>query len=67
MVEGFYAELFTHVGQWGTHVAPPAHFVKGLRTVDQIDHKEDDSAAGMHRCSPRMSEEFRLHANAGAR
>ena len=29
-----------HVGQWGTHVDPPAHFVKGLRTVDQIDPKE---------------------------
>ena len=40
MGEGFLAELFTHVGQWGTYVAPPAHFVKGLRTVDQIDLKE---------------------------
>ncbi|MBI4958313.1 MAG: cyclase family protein [Desulfovibrio sp.] len=37
---GFYAQVFTHVGQWGTHVDPPAHFVKGLRTVDQIDVKE---------------------------
>jgi len=37
---GFFAELFTHVGQWGTHVDPPAHFIKGLRTVDQIDIKE---------------------------
>lgn len=37
---GFYAQSFTHVGQWGTHVDPPAHFVKGLRTVDQIDVKE---------------------------
>ncbi|MBI4557657.1 MAG: cyclase family protein [Candidatus Hydrogenedentes bacterium] len=37
---GFFAEQFTHVGQWGTHVDPPAHFVKGLRTVDQIDPKE---------------------------
>lgn len=37
---GFYAHSFTHVGQWGTHVDPPAHFVKGLRTVDQIDVKE---------------------------
>lgn len=38
--EGFFAEVFTHVGQWGTHVDPPAHFVKGLRTVDQIELKE---------------------------
>lgn len=37
---GFYAQLFTHVGQWGTHVDPPAHFIRGLRTVDQIDVKE---------------------------
>jgi kynurenine formamidase len=37
---GFFAEVYTLVGQWGTHVDPPAHFVKGLRTVDQIDLKE---------------------------
>jgi kynurenine formamidase len=39
-VNGFFSEVFTHVGQWGTHVDPPAHFIKGLRTVDQIDPKE---------------------------
>jgi kynurenine formamidase len=33
---GFLAQEFSHVGQRGTHVDPPAHFVKGLRTVDQI-------------------------------
>lgn len=33
---GFWAQEFTHVGQWGTHIDPPAHFHKGLRTVDQI-------------------------------
>ena len=37
---GFYAQSYTHVGQWGTHVDPPAHFAKGRRTVDQIDVKE---------------------------
>ncbi len=37
---GFYAQSFTHVGQWGTHVDQPAHFVKGLRSLDQIDVKE---------------------------
>lgn len=36
MGEGFFAETFSLVGQWGTHVDPPAHFIKGLRTVDQI-------------------------------
>lgn len=40
LCSGFYAESFTHVGQWGTHVDPPAHFVKGMRTLDQIDVKE---------------------------
>lgn len=33
---GFRAQEFTHVGQWGTHVDPPAHFHKGLLTVDRI-------------------------------
>jgi len=37
---GFYAQRFTHVGQWGTHVDPPAHFIRDLRTVDEIDVKE---------------------------
>ena len=37
---GFFAEAFTLVGQWGTHVDPPAHFVKGLRTVEQIQPSE---------------------------
>ncbi len=37
---GFYAQSYTHVGQWGTHVDPPAHFIRGLRTLDQIDVKE---------------------------
>lgn len=38
--EGFFAEIFTLVGQWGTHVDPPAHFIRGLRTVDQISLQE---------------------------
>ena len=40
---GFFVENFTHVGQWGTHIDPPAHFARGLRTlrtVDQISLKE---------------------------
>ena len=37
---GFFAQEFSHVGQWGTHVDPPAHFARGGRTVDQIDPKE---------------------------
>ena len=38
--KGFFAEQFTHVGQWGTHCDPPAHFAKGKRTIDEIDVKE---------------------------
>jgi kynurenine formamidase len=37
---GFFAQEFTHVGQWGTHVDAPAHFAPGTRTVDQIDPKQ---------------------------
>ena len=37
---GFYMQDYSHVGQWGTHVDPPAHFIKGLRTLDQISPKE---------------------------
>lgn len=38
--DGFWAEEFTHVGQYGTHVDPPAHFHKGKRTLDQIPVSE---------------------------
>jgi kynurenine formamidase len=37
---GIYVHRYSHVGQWGTHVDPPAHFVKGTRTLDEIDVKE---------------------------
>ena len=37
---GFYTQYYSLVGQWGTHVDPPAHFIQGLRTLDQIDVKE---------------------------
>lgn len=40
MGSGFFAELFTHVGQWGTHCDPPAHFIQGLRTIDEIGVEE---------------------------
>lgn len=38
--EGFFSEVFCLVGQWGTHVDPPAHFARGKRTVDQITLEE---------------------------
>jgi len=39
MGSGFYAEYFCHVGQWGTHCDPPAHFIKGLMTIDELPVK----------------------------
>jgi kynurenine formamidase len=38
--DGFLAELFTHVGQYGTHCDPPGHFHKGLRMIDEIPVSE---------------------------
>ena len=37
---GFFAQTYTLPGQWGTHVDPPAHFIEGKLTVDQIDVRE---------------------------
>jgi len=37
---GFLAHTYKIPGQWGTHVDPPAHFVKGKRFVDDIGVKE---------------------------
>jgi kynurenine formamidase len=37
---GIFIQRYSHVGQWGTHVDPPAHFVRGKRLLDQIDLKE---------------------------
>ena len=34
--EGFRAHRYSLIGQWGTHVDPPAHFVRGGRTLDEI-------------------------------
>jgi kynurenine formamidase len=38
--DGFRINEYCHIGQWGTHVDPPAHFHTGLHTVDQIEPKE---------------------------
>jgi kynurenine formamidase len=37
---GFFAQEYCIPGQWGTHVDPPAHFVKGKRFLDEISVKE---------------------------
>ncbi len=38
--DGFLAEEFAHVGQYGTHVDPPGHFHTGKRMVDEIHPRE---------------------------
>ncbi len=38
--DGFLAQMFCHVGQWGTHVDAPAHFAPGAATVNAIDPKQ---------------------------
>jgi kynurenine formamidase len=38
--DGFRINEYCHIGQWGTHVDPPAHFHSDLKTVDQIDLKD---------------------------
>src|SRR6202048_5587358 len=38
--DGFRINEYCHIGQWGTHVDPPAHFYDGLHTVAQIDPKD---------------------------
>jgi kynurenine formamidase len=37
---GFLVHEYRHVGQWGTHVDPPAHFIEGGRTVDAVPVEE---------------------------
>lgn len=37
---GFQVHRYTHVGQWGTHVDPPVHFIKGARTLDELPVSE---------------------------
>jgi kynurenine formamidase len=37
---GFLAHEYRHVGQWGTHVDPGAHFVEGRRFLDEIPVSE---------------------------
>lgn len=34
--EGFQVHRYNFVGQWGTHVDPPVHFIEGGRTLDQL-------------------------------
>jgi kynurenine formamidase len=37
---GFQVHDYRHVGQWGTHVDPPVHFIAGGRAVDELPVEE---------------------------
>src|SRR6266481_2888699 len=66
MGTGFLSELYTHVGQWGTHVDPPAHFIKGLRTVSNTCSKcsfaELTESRGTNEGRRRVHAHYRYHA-----
>lgn len=34
--DGFRAHRYSHIGQWGTHVDPPSHFIEGGRPLDAL-------------------------------
>jgi len=38
--DGFRAEMFCHVGQWGTHLDPPAHFHKGAARLTRFPSRK---------------------------
>ena len=38
--DGFHVQKFTVVGQYGTHIDAPIHFVEGGRWLDEIDLKD---------------------------
>ena len=38
--DGFYVQKFSVVGQYGTHIDAPIHFVEGGRWLDEIELKD---------------------------
>lgn len=38
--DGFLVHRYSHVGQWGTHIDPPSHFIVGGRTLDEVPVEE---------------------------
>ena len=37
---GFLAHEYRHIGQWGTHMDPPSHFVRDGRAMDEVGVEE---------------------------
>lgn len=40
MGDGYAMDRYSLIGQWGTHVDPPIHFIDGMRTLDEIPVQE---------------------------
>src|SRR5204863_9963893 len=60
--DGFRSTFYEMVGQYGTHVDPPAHFAENGVTLDQIPLEADDPAPDRARryALPREGSESRL-------
>lgn len=54
--DGFLAELFTHVGQYGTHCDPPGHFHRGLRMIDEIPVSDMILPLAVIDCSQKVND-----------
>ncbi len=64
--DGFTAHRYSIVGQWGTHVDPPSHFIRGGRTLDQIPVEDmilplvvldiSSRVAGNHDATPTLED-----------
>jgi kynurenine formamidase len=37
---GFLAHEYRHIGQWGTHMDPPSHFIREGRAMDEVGVEE---------------------------
>src|SRR5437660_1079800 len=67
MGAGFFAELFTHVGQVGDACRSTSTFRKGIAHCRSNRSEGDDPATGRCGCSRGMREKSRLHVVARTR
>lgn len=64
--DGFTTHRYSLIGQWGTHIDPPAHFAIGGRTLDQLPVEEmilplvvldvSERAANDHDATPTLAD-----------
>lgn len=55
--DGFRASVYTLVGQYGTHIDPPAHFSKHGKTMDQIPLEQMILPIVVFDITPKLSAE----------